>query len=170
MQIPIGAANASGLHGGTSAAVKLKLEAAQELDDKDTWHRLGVEALRQGNHQIVEFSYQKTKNFERLSFLYLITGAPQKPSPCSAPVWFAPTVVVRPSVPYSCPAVRAFLLAHPVVSMNGIEDQSCGNSPSLQRVRVLTAGEAAVSCKLLVPERRQPGEAGEDAEDRRDAE
>ncbi len=48
----------------------------QELDDKDTWHRLGIEALRQGNHQIVEFSYQKTKNFERLSFLYLITGAP----------------------------------------------------------------------------------------------
>ena len=48
----------------------------QELDDKDTWYRLGVEALRQGNHQIVEFSYQKTKNFERLSFLYLITGRP----------------------------------------------------------------------------------------------
>lgn len=46
----------------------------QELDDKDTWYQLGVEALRQGNHQIVEFSYQKTKNFERLSFLYLITG------------------------------------------------------------------------------------------------
>lgn len=37
----------------------------QELDDKDVWYRLGVEALRQGNHQIVEFSYQKTKNFER---------------------------------------------------------------------------------------------------------
>ena len=37
----------------------------QELDDKDTWYRLGVEALRQGNHQIVEFSYQKTKNYER---------------------------------------------------------------------------------------------------------
>lgn len=31
---------------------------AQEVDDKDTWHRLGVEALRQGNHQIMEFSYQ----------------------------------------------------------------------------------------------------------------
>ena len=46
----------------------------QELDEKDTWYQLGVEALRQGNHQIVEFSYQKTKNFERLSFLYLITG------------------------------------------------------------------------------------------------
>lgn len=37
----------------------------KELDDKDVWYRLGVEALRQGNHQIVEFSYQKTKNFER---------------------------------------------------------------------------------------------------------
>ena len=49
-------------------------EPGQELDEKETWHRLGVEALRQGNHQIVEYSYQKTKNFERLSFLYLITG------------------------------------------------------------------------------------------------
>lgn len=38
----------------------------------------GVEALRQGNHQIVEFSYQKTKSFERLSFLYLITGNLEK--------------------------------------------------------------------------------------------
>jgi coatomer protein complex subunit alpha (xenin) len=51
---------------------------AQELDDKETWYLLGVEALRQGNHQIVEFSYQKTKNFERLSFLYLITGNLEK--------------------------------------------------------------------------------------------
>lgn len=50
----------------------------QELDDKETWHRLGVEALRQGNHQIMEYSYQKTKNFERLSFLYLITGNLEK--------------------------------------------------------------------------------------------
>lgn len=51
---------------------------SQELDEKDIWHRLGVEALRQGNHQIVEFSYQKTKNYERLSFLYLITGNTEK--------------------------------------------------------------------------------------------
>ena len=51
---------------------------SQELDNKETWHKLGVEALRQGNLQIVEFSYQKTKNFERLSFLYLITGNLEK--------------------------------------------------------------------------------------------
>jgi len=48
--------------------------SAKEIDHKDCWHRLGVEALRQGNYEIVEYAYQKTKNFERLSFLYLITG------------------------------------------------------------------------------------------------
>jgi hypothetical protein len=46
----------------------------QALDERDTWYRLGVEALRQGNFGIVEFSYQKTKSFERLAFLYLVTG------------------------------------------------------------------------------------------------
>lgn len=54
--------------------IEVALASASDIDDKDTWYRLGVEALRQGNHQIVEFSYQKTKNYERLSFLYLITG------------------------------------------------------------------------------------------------
>eukprot|EP00241_Pyramimonas_parkeae_P000140 CAMPEP_0114250424 /NCGR_PEP_ID=MMETSP0058-20121206/14690_1 /TAXON_ID=36894 /ORGANISM="Pyramimonas parkeae, CCMP726" /LENGTH=1223 /DNA_ID=CAMNT_0001364079 /DNA_START=173 /DNA_END=3845 /DNA_ORIENTATION=- len=54
--------------------IDVALTSAQEIDEKETWYRLGVEALRQGNHQIVEFAYQKTKNFERLSFLYLITG------------------------------------------------------------------------------------------------
>ena len=28
----------------------------------------------QGNHQVVEMCYQRTKNFDKLSFLYLITG------------------------------------------------------------------------------------------------
>ncbi|KAF6256969.1 COPI alpha subunit C-terminus-domain-containing protein [Scenedesmus sp. NREL 46B-D3] len=54
--------------------IEVALAAAQALDNKDTWYKLGVEALRQGNFQIVEFSYQKTKSWERLSFLYLITG------------------------------------------------------------------------------------------------
>jgi len=58
--------------------IEVALAAAQALDEKETWHKLGVEALRQGNHQIVEFAYQKTKNFERLSFLYLITGNIEK--------------------------------------------------------------------------------------------
>ncbi len=54
--------------------IRVALECAQKLDEPESWHRLGVEALRQGNHQVVEAAYQKTKNFERLSFLYLITG------------------------------------------------------------------------------------------------
>lgn len=58
--------------------IEVALASAQEIDEKDLWHRLGVEALRQGNHQIVEFAYQRTKNFERLSFLYLITGNLEK--------------------------------------------------------------------------------------------
>lgn len=53
---------------------QVALQSAQDLDDKDTWYRLGLEALRQGNHQIVEFSYQKTKSLDRLAFLYLIMG------------------------------------------------------------------------------------------------
>lgn len=38
--------------------IEVALEAAKVLDDKECWHRLGVEALRQGNHQIVEMAYQ----------------------------------------------------------------------------------------------------------------
>eukprot|EP00928_Gymnodinium_smaydae_P028308 TRINITY_DN2160_c0_g3_i1.p1 TRINITY_DN2160_c0_g3~~TRINITY_DN2160_c0_g3_i1.p1 ORF type:complete len:1244 (-),score=301.09 TRINITY_DN2160_c0_g3_i1:224-3895(-) len=48
--------------------------SAQELDDALCWNRLGLEALRQGNQQIVERVYQKTTNYDALSFLYLITG------------------------------------------------------------------------------------------------
>eukprot|EP01090_Pellita_catalonica_P022877 TRINITY_DN906_c0_g1_i2.p1 TRINITY_DN906_c0_g1~~TRINITY_DN906_c0_g1_i2.p1 ORF type:complete len:930 (-),score=161.09 TRINITY_DN906_c0_g1_i2:177-2966(-) len=54
--------------------IETAISAAKALDDTESWHRLGVEALRQGNHQVVEVAYQRTKNFERLSFLYLITG------------------------------------------------------------------------------------------------
>ena len=45
---------------------------------RDVWGQLGSEALRQGNHQVVEMAYQRTKDFDRLSFLYLITGDTQK--------------------------------------------------------------------------------------------
>lgn len=39
---------------------------------------MGEAALIQGNHQIVEMAYQRTKDFEKLSFLYLITGNTEK--------------------------------------------------------------------------------------------
>ena len=57
-----------------SGNIQIAVASAKEIDDKDHWYRLGIEALRQGNAGIVEYAYQRTKNFERLSFLYLITG------------------------------------------------------------------------------------------------
>ena len=58
--------------------IQIALEAARALDDKDCWEKLGEVALLQGNHQIVEMAYQRTKNFDKLSFLYLITGNLEK--------------------------------------------------------------------------------------------
>lgn len=36
--------------------------------------RLGEEALRQGNHQIVEIAYQQNRAYDKLSLLYAVTG------------------------------------------------------------------------------------------------
>ncbi|KAI3959120.1 hypothetical protein MKX01_023796 [Papaver californicum] len=57
-----------------SGNIQVAVASAKEIDEKDHWYKLGIEALRQGNAGIVEYAYQRTKNFERLSFLYLITG------------------------------------------------------------------------------------------------
>ncbi|KAF4656405.1 hypothetical protein FOL47_009008 [Perkinsus chesapeaki] len=50
------------------------LSCAKRIDQKEVWGRLGKEALRQGNVQMVEMVYQKTRNLSGLSFLYLSTG------------------------------------------------------------------------------------------------
>lgn len=50
------------------------VEMAKELDRPKLWARLGAEALAHGNHQVVEMAYQKLKQFDKLSFLYLSTG------------------------------------------------------------------------------------------------
>jgi coatomer protein complex subunit alpha (xenin) len=57
--------------------IQVAMNVAYDLGD-EAWRQLGVEALRQGNHEVVEMSYQKTKEFERLSFLYLLTGNTEK--------------------------------------------------------------------------------------------
>jgi coatomer subunit alpha len=71
------------------------LETAKAIDRAECWDRLAQQALKQGNHkvrrsshaitglfptlyQIVEKAYQQTKNFDRLSFLYLATGSTDK--------------------------------------------------------------------------------------------
>jgi coatomer subunit alpha len=57
--------------------IQVAMNVAHDLGD-DAWRQLGVEALRQGNHEVVEMSYQKTKEFDSLSFLYLLTGNTDK--------------------------------------------------------------------------------------------
>lgn len=59
-------------------SLQIALEAARALDDKRCWEKLAETALLQGNHQIVEMAYQRTKNFDKLAFLYLITGNLEK--------------------------------------------------------------------------------------------
>lgn len=54
------------------------LETAQAINRPDCWNRLAQQALRQGNQKTVEICYQKTKNFDRLSFLYLLNGNNEK--------------------------------------------------------------------------------------------
>lgn len=50
------------------------VEMAKQLDRPKLWQRLSKEALAHGNHQVVEMTYQKLRNFDKLSFLYLTTG------------------------------------------------------------------------------------------------
>ena len=54
--------------------IKVATESAKEVNSLACWEKLGMAALQQGKHEVVELSYQRAKNFERLSFLYLITG------------------------------------------------------------------------------------------------
>lgn len=52
----------------------MALKAAEALDDKVCWEALAEVALACGNHQIVEKAYQRTKSFDKLTFLYMLTG------------------------------------------------------------------------------------------------
>lgn len=58
--------------------LEVATEQARVLDRPTAWTRLGTEALAHGNHQTVEMSYQKQRNFDKLSFLYLTTGDQEK--------------------------------------------------------------------------------------------
>lgn len=58
--------------------LEVAVEMAKQLDITKLWQRLGNEALAHGNHQMVEMTYQKLRNFDKLSFLYLCTGDKEK--------------------------------------------------------------------------------------------
>lgn len=54
--------------------LEVAVEMAKQLDKPKLWTRLSAEALAHGSHQVVEMCYQKLKQFDKLSFLYLATG------------------------------------------------------------------------------------------------
>lgn len=58
--------------------LQVALSVAFELNEEESWLTLGEESLRHGNFEVVEMCYQKTKQFEQLSFLYLLTGQVEK--------------------------------------------------------------------------------------------
>ncbi|KAH7096636.1 coatomer subunit alpha-2 [Auriculariales sp. MPI-PUGE-AT-0066] len=58
--------------------LEVALEMARAIGRPDCWSRLAQQALKQGDHKIVEKAYQQTKNFDKLSFLYLTIGASDK--------------------------------------------------------------------------------------------
>ncbi|KAI3654581.1 hypothetical protein MP228_000635 [Amoeboaphelidium protococcarum] len=58
--------------------LEVGVEVCKDLDREDLWNRLAAAAMKQGNVQIVEWAYQRTKNFEKLSFLYLLNGQYEK--------------------------------------------------------------------------------------------
>ncbi|EDK36476.2 hypothetical protein PGUG_00574 [Meyerozyma guilliermondii ATCC 6260] len=54
--------------------LQVALSEAKTLNDNGIWKKLGDEALKQGNLEIVEFVYQQIHSFDKLSFLYLCRG------------------------------------------------------------------------------------------------
>ncbi|PPR00758.1 hypothetical protein CVT24_000783 [Panaeolus cyanescens] len=54
------------------------METARTINRPECWNRLAQQALKQGNHKVVEKAYQQTKSFDKLSFLYLATGSTDK--------------------------------------------------------------------------------------------
>ncbi|EEQ33275.1 coatomer subunit alpha [Microsporum canis CBS 113480] len=58
--------------------IDVAIEMAKTLDRPKLWARLGTEALAHGNNQTVEMTYQRQRNFDKLSFLYVATGDQEK--------------------------------------------------------------------------------------------
>lgn len=58
--------------------LNVALEQASQIQKPAAWRILGEEALAQGNHEIAELVYQKQSQFDKLSFLYLVTGNTEK--------------------------------------------------------------------------------------------
>ncbi|SOV12191.1 coatomer alpha subunit, putative [Plasmodium gaboni] len=54
------------------------LKAAKKIDKTHIWNILSVHALMLGNFEIAEYSLQRTKSYDKLSFLYFFSGHIEK--------------------------------------------------------------------------------------------
>ena len=54
--------------------IKVATESAKEVNSLACWEKLGMAA--HSKHEVVELSYQRAKNFERLSFLFVTGNIP----------------------------------------------------------------------------------------------
>ncbi|CAD8090002.1 unnamed protein product [Paramecium sonneborni] len=61
-----------------SGNLEFAYKAAVEIKDSQLFEQLRTEALRQGNHLLVDVCDQQLSQFDRLSFLYLCTGNIEK--------------------------------------------------------------------------------------------
>jgi len=68
----------TGMEAAFALEQQLEASGSDPIAAREVWSELGQCALSQGNHQVVEMSYQRTKDLDRLSFLYLVTGDNEK--------------------------------------------------------------------------------------------
>ena len=61
-----------------SGNLETALQEAKKLNSPGIWERLNAEALLQGNITLSEMIYQTLESFDKLSFLYLLTGNTSK--------------------------------------------------------------------------------------------
>eukprot|EP00658_Telonema_sp_P-2_P058507 TRINITY_DN469_c0_g1_i1.p1 TRINITY_DN469_c0_g1~~TRINITY_DN469_c0_g1_i1.p1 ORF type:complete len:1228 (-),score=236.64 TRINITY_DN469_c0_g1_i1:177-3860(-) len=57
-----------------SGNIDIAVKSAQALDQQQCYQQLAMEALKHGKIEVVESAYIKTQSWERLSFLYMLTG------------------------------------------------------------------------------------------------
>jgi len=82
-----------------SGNLEAALVAAMEMKRKDYFSSLADEAIKQGNIQIAEMCYQKMLAFDKLIFLYTMTGAFQK---LEKIMGLAKTKLKDPMLEYQC--------------------------------------------------------------------
>ena len=61
-----------------SGNIDVAVKSAQALDQTLSWQQLAMEAVKHGKIDVVEGAYMKTESWEKLSFLYMLTGNQEK--------------------------------------------------------------------------------------------